>query len=250
MRWRTALHAWSEGTLVKLAWEEMAPVLEKAPKEFLSEARHVLAWWLREIADTFEGGETRFLSLCERVLRLEYDREEDTDDVVGRAINHPIGRVTHALLRWWYRTPLEDDQGLPEELDAIFTELCDVRLGAFRHGRVLLASRVITLFRADCEWTRRYLLPRFEWKDSEVEARSAWEGFLWAPQLYGPLLADLKSAFLESARHYAALGKHGGSTRRSWCTHLSTLGTYLARGNWRSPRRHCHLKDSKRLLPR
>ena len=106
MRWRTALHAWSEGTLVKLAWEEMAPALDKAPMKFLSEARHVLAWWLREVADTFEGGETTFLSLCARVLRLEYDREEDTDDVVGRAINHPIGRVTHALLRWWYRTPL------------------------------------------------------------------------------------------------------------------------------------------------
>ena len=109
MRWRTALHAWSEGTLINLAWKYMAPVLEKAPKDFLSEARHALAWWLREIARTFEGRETSFFSLCERVLRLEYDGEEDVDDVVGRAINHPIGRVTDALLRWWYRNPLEDE---------------------------------------------------------------------------------------------------------------------------------------------
>ena len=85
------------------------------------------------------------------MLRLEYDGEQDAEDIVGRAINHPIGRVTDALLRWWYRNPLEDEQGLPEELNRIFTELCDARVGAYRHGRVLLASRVITLFRVDCE---------------------------------------------------------------------------------------------------
>ena len=209
MRWRTALHAWSEETLSNRAWEYMGPVLENAPSEFLSEARHILAWWLREIARTFNGRETSFFSLCKRVLRLEYDGEENVDDVVGGAINHPIGRVTDGLLRWWYRTPLEDEQGLPENLNRIFTEMCDVTVGAYRHGRVLLASRVITLFRVDYNWTSRHLLPLFDWKVSELEARSAWEGFLWAPQLYGPLLADLKSTFLESASHYAALGKHG-----------------------------------------
>ena len=209
MRWRTALHAWSEETLINRAWEHMGPVLGNAPSEFLSEARHILAWWLREIARTFEGRETSFFSLCKRVLRLEYDGEENVDDVGGGAINHPIGRVTDGLLRWWYRTPLEDEQGLPENLNRIFTEMCDVNVGAYRHGRVLLASRVITLFRVDYNWTSRHLLPLFDWKVSELEARSAWEGFLWAPQLYGPLLADLKSAFLESASHYAALGKHG-----------------------------------------
>ena len=209
MRWRTALHAWSEGTLINLAWEHMAPVLEEAPKQFLSEARHALAWWLREIARTFEGREISFFALCERVLRLEYDREEDVGDVVGRAINHPIGRVTDALLRWWYRNPLEDEQRLPENLNRIFTEVCDVKVGAYRHGRVLLASRVITLFRVDYNWTNRHLLPLFDWKVSEVEAQSAWEGFLWAPQLYGPLIEALKPAFLETADHYVALGKHG-----------------------------------------
>ena len=170
----------------------------------IREQRHSLGWWLREIAQTFEGRETTFLSLCDLVLRLEYDGEQDAEDIVGRAINHPIGRVTDALLRWWYRNPLEDEQGLPEELNRIFTELCDARVGAYRHGRVLLASRVITLFRVDCEWTSQHLLPLFEWKVSELEARSAWEGFLWAPQLYGPLMEVLKPAFLETANQYAA----------------------------------------------
>ena len=39
-RWGTALHAWSEGNLIAPAWEQMAPVLETAPPEFLKEVDH------------------------------------------------------------------------------------------------------------------------------------------------------------------------------------------------------------------
>ena len=208
-RWGTALHAWSEGSLITLAWEQMAPVLEKAPPVFFKEMDHALGWWLGEIARTFEGHERTFLSLCERILRLEYELEEETDDVVGRAINHPVGHVTDALLRWWYRKKLEDEQGLPDALNVIFTELCDVRVDAYRPARVLLAARVVTLFRVDRDWATQHLLPLFEWKGSGLEARGAWEGFLGSPQLYAPLMEALKGAFLETAEHYYELGRHG-----------------------------------------
>lgn len=40
------------------------------------------------------------------------------------------------------------------------------------------------------------------------EARAAWEGFLWSPRLYRPLLIAFKAQFLDTARHYGALGEH------------------------------------------
>ena len=95
------------------------------------------------------------------MLRLEHEPEEETDDVVGRAINHPVGHVTDALLRWWYRRKLEDEQGLPNELSVIFTDLCDVGVDAYRHARVLLAARVVTVFRVDRKWATQHLLPVF-----------------------------------------------------------------------------------------
>jgi hypothetical protein len=121
-----------------------------------------------------------------------------------------VGQVTNALLHWWYRRSLEDGQGLPEELKPTFTGLCDTRIEKFRHGRVLLAKHVIPLFRVDEDWATRHLLPLFDWQRSEVEACAAWEGFLWSPRLYHPLMQVLKPAFLDTARHYAALGKHDG----------------------------------------
>ena len=77
-----------------------------------------------------------------------------------------------------------------------------------RHGRVLLAAQVIALFRVDSGWTTRNVLPLFDWRRSRVEARSAWEGFLWSPRLHRPLMEVIKPAFLDTANHYTELGRH------------------------------------------
>lgn len=209
-RWREALQAWSEEKLLKRSWRYMAPILATAPEEVLQTLAHGVSWWLQAIAKTFEGHEALFFVLARRILAQDHQDGVDTDDPVGRAINHPVGHVTEALLRWWYRRSLEDGQGLPEEIKPRFTELCDTRIDKYRHGRVLLAAHVIALFRVDQEWATQHLLPLFDWQRSGAEARAAWEGFLWSPRLYRPLMEMLKPAFLDTARHYAALGKHAG----------------------------------------
>ncbi len=188
----------------------MAQVLVNAPDEMLQTLAHGVSRWLQAIAKTFEDHEAYVFTFARRILALDHQDGVDTDEPVMRAINHPVGHVTEALLRWWYRRSLEDGQGLPEELKPTFTELCDTRIDKFRHGRVLLAANVIALFRVDPNWATHHLLSLFDWQRSETEARAAWEGFLWSPRRYRPLMEALKPAFLDTARHYAALGKHGG----------------------------------------
>lgn len=208
-RWREASQAWSEEKLVKRSWRYMGPVLANAPEDVLAAIADGLSWWLQAVAKTFSSHEAVFVRLISRVLALEHQDGVETDDPVMRAINHPVGQVTEALLRWWYRSSPEDQQGLPEELKAIFTELCDTQFEKFRHGRVLLAAHVIALYRVDPEWAVQHLLPLFDWQRSELEARAAWEGFLWSPRLFRPLIEAIKPAFLDAAGHYSALGKHG-----------------------------------------
>ncbi len=211
-RWRAALNAWSERQHLKRSWRYMAPVLTGAPEDALQLLAHGVSWWLREIAGSLEGHEAHFFTLARRILALDHDEDADgigTDDPITRAINHPVGIVTEALLRWTYRLPLEDGQGLPEKVRANFTELCDVGIGSFGHGRVALAARAIPLFRVDQDWAMQNLLPLFDWQSSEAEARKAWQGFLWSPRLHTPLMEKLKHAFLNTANHYLELGKHG-----------------------------------------
>ena len=131
------------------------------------------------------------------------------DDPVGRAINHPIGHVTEALLNLWFKRLPSDNDKLPDDLEPFFTQLCDTHVEKFRHGRVLLASQLIALFRVDRPWTEAHLLPFFDWTSNPAEAKAVWEGFLWSPRLYRPLLIAFKAQFLDTAHHYAELGDHG-----------------------------------------
>lgn len=208
-RWREALQAWTEDALLKRSWRYMAHVIANASDEPLRAVAHPLGRWLQAQAKVFSGGEETFFRLIGRLLALEYeDGIQADDDPVSRAINHPIGHATEALLRWWYRQEPKAAEGLQKEIKPLFTELCDTRVKKFRHGRVLLTAHVIALFRIDEQWTITHLLPLFDWQRSENEARAAWEGFLWSPRLYRPLMAAIKQPLLETALHYEKLGNH------------------------------------------
>jgi hypothetical protein len=207
-RWREALQAWSEDKLLKRSWRYMAPVLVNAPDALLQSLAHGISWWLQATAKTIDAHENIFFNLCRLILDMDCQDGIDTNDPVAGAINHPVGHVTEALLRWWYRRPLEDGQGLPEELKPVFNEICDTQISKFRHGRVLLGAHVIALYRVDRDWATTHLLPLFDWRRSPIESRSAWEGFLWSPRLYRPLMEAMKDQFLDTANHYESLGKH------------------------------------------
>ena len=207
-RWREALQVWAEDGLIEHSWS-MVQVISKAPDDVIQALSHSLGWWLQAQAKIFKGHEDLFFALIRRILELELKNGvHEGDDLVHRAINHPVGLVTEALLRWWYRQELKDAEGLRDEVKPLFTKLCDTGVEKFRHGRVLLAAHAIALFQVDEKWARACLLPLFDWQLSEVEARAAWEGFLWSPRLYQPLLSAIKQPLLETATHYEELGKH------------------------------------------
>jgi SIR2-like protein len=212
VRWSQALQAWSEEKLLQRSWCYLAPVLARAPTEVIGALAHSLSWWLEALAKTFVGHQDLFFDMCLKILGIDHRdglNSDDSDNPVDRAVNHPVGVITDALLHWWYRRELEDGQSLPDELEPILTRLCDPGMPAYQHARVLLATHVIALFRVDPRWTERNLLQHFDWQTSAAEARAVWRGFLWSPRLYPPLFELLKPEFLDTARHYAELGTHG-----------------------------------------
>lgn len=213
-RWREALQVWSENGLVLRSWRYAAPLVQTMPDTVIQDIAHGVTWWIKAVSKSINRHEDILLKLCRRVLALPLKPSTGMmrngapiDQPVTEAINHPIGHVTQALLNLWFKRNPNDNDQLPAEIRPFFTELCDVRVDRFRYGRVLLGSRLIALFRVDRPWTEQHLLPLFNW-NNPAEAKAVWEGFLWSPRLYQPLLIAFKSPFLESARHYADLGEH------------------------------------------
>lgn len=215
-RWREALQVWGEPNRAKRSWRHAASVVETMPDSLLLALAHQVGWWLKEVSNSVDSESDRLIRLCRRLLTLDIDpgsgitsNEQPIDQPVTEAINHPVGQVTQALLNLWFKVDLNDNDGLPTDLKVVFTELCNTQIHLYRHGRVILCAHLISFFRVDREWTEGYLLPLFDWESDVPEARAAWEGFLWSPRLYMPLMAALRAAFLQTAGHYSHLGEHG-----------------------------------------
>lgn len=213
-RWREALQVWAEEGTVLRSWLYAAPLVQIMPDAVLLEIAHGVTRWMETASKLISRHEDILLELCRRVMALPIDagtgitsNGEPIDQPVTEAINHPVGHVTQALVNLWFKQSPNDNDLLPSDLKNMFTTLCDLQVGRFRHGRVLLGSRLIAFFRVDRPWTEQHLLPLFCW-DNTVEAKAVWEGFLWSPRLYQPLLTAFKSQFLDSANHYADLGEH------------------------------------------
>lgn len=227
-RWREALQAWAEEGMVLRSWRYAAPLVQTMPDAVLLEIDHAVTRWMEAASRSLTFHENILRNLCHRALELPIDAGTglthdgvSNDHPVTEAINHPVGHVTQALMNLWFKLKPNDNELIPAELKLIFTSLCDVHVKRFRHGRVLMGSRLIAFFRVDRPWTEQHLLPLFSW-NNPVEAKAVWEGFLWSPRLYQPLLTAFKSQFLDSANHYADLGEH----RQQFATFL----TYAALG--------------------
>lgn len=229
-RWRTAIQSWSDKRIAKHSWRYAASLVQTMPDDVLFEIVRTVTRWLEAASKDITRHEGILLNLCSRVMRLPLKANSgvniirngvDIYDPVGTAINHPIGHITQVLINLWFKQSPNDNDSLPVNLQPLFTALCDVQIDLYRHGRVLMASRLIAFFRVDRPWTEQNLLPLFDWSNP-VEAQAVWQGFLWSPRLYQPLLTAFKSQFLDTANHYCDLGEH----RQQFATFL----TYAALG--------------------
>ena len=208
-RWRTALQAWSDESVVEQSWKYLAPLLSNIPEDPFGELVRPLAWWLEKASSHIQKHEAQFLSISERIIQFPYEHEgEDPEGPVGIAINHPVGITTQALLKFLFRNNPNDNDGLPEKLLPVLNQICDVDKHTLRPARVILASSLIALFRIDRTWTESNVIPLLDWEENATEAQSAWEGFLWSPRMYPPLLLAIKPQFLETSNHYQQLGRH------------------------------------------
>ncbi|WP_078085309.1 anti-phage defense-associated sirtuin Dsr1 [Microbulbifer mangrovi] len=208
--WREALQAWSDKQFATASWESLAELLQAMPENLLVDIAHSLTWWLRSIAGHIGNQDEELLPLCERLLEVAAQLEDGvaTEEPVTRAINHPSGHVTQALLDYLFASKPGDNQGLLDALRQLFTALCDLGRPDFRHARLLLSAHQIALFRIDREWAENFLLPLLDWQRDATEAAGLWQAYLWSARLYRPLLGAYKRSFLETARHYQALGDY------------------------------------------
>ena len=208
-RWNTAFYAWSERCSPRWTWRCVGLVLQSMPDEFISATASALTFWLERVSRANITNEAGLLDVCNRVTSYAHRTGRTITSPITDVFNDPVGRVTQILLNRLFKRKPGDGDGLPSDIGPAFNDLCVNIDEQFRSGRMILASQAIALFRVDRAWTERYMLPLFDWDVSPLEAGAIWQGFLWSPRLYAPLLATIKKPLLEAATRYRELGEEG-----------------------------------------
>lgn len=229
--WQEALGVWREKDFALRLRKKVTTLIQNLPDNVLLKIVSGLSRWLYTLSKLIDQGDKDILlDICQRILNVTPDHDYDKDRIgernnfVNEAINHYIGTTTEAIINLWFTRKPNDNDGLPEDIRPLFTQLCDTTNEQFRHGRVLLAFQVISLFRVDRLWTEEHLLPLFDWSLHPKEAPAVWAGFLQSPRLYTPLIQALKNPFLNTTRHYEFLGEHQESFA-SFLTYAAVDGT-------------------------
>lgn len=224
--WHVSLYSWSNSKKIKRIWRCAAPLVQKLPDTVIQEITDEVTWWIETASKSVDQHEDILFDLCYRILALPLNASTGMtsngtpiDEPFSEAINHPVGHITRALINLWFKRKPNDNDQLPTDIKTFFTMLSDIQVDRFRHGRVLLGSQLIALFRVDRTWTEQYLLPLLNW-NNPAEAKAVWEGFFRSPRRYPPLMIAFKPAFLECAHHYADLSEHS--------RHFAAFLTYAA----------------------
>ncbi len=205
--WESVIRGWSNAKLSHAQWDF---VLVNLGKEDLAQTHsHYLSDLLKNGAEKDDGGIPVSLfskadSLAQKIWgALQDDGEEEADDWLGKALNHPGGSLAlfwlHALSRE-RKEKSEKQKGLTQPYRKRFEAIVSGTGEAAALGRVILTSQLGFLFSVDQGWATERIVPLLDWDRDLRQAKQAWHGWLSWGQLNEPLLEDLIPLFRKSFR--------------------------------------------------
>jgi hypothetical protein len=207
--WHSALNGLRSDKPRPYIWRYLGMTLLKAPDEFITEIVGPLSSWLPDVTKSLSPDrESEFWSLWDRLIQPALSKPvEDLTGPVTKAINSPAGNLTEALLERLWARRLRAGQGIPNIVHKRITDLAEGEGKPYILSRVILASRLHSLYVLDREWTEKKLIPYFDW-GREEDATAMWQGYLWASVISPGLLTAFKNSFLEALRKKDKLGDY------------------------------------------
>lgn len=217
-----ALSTWRDESLLEHGLAFVRKHILSCPDAVFSELANSLALWCEEAAKKRIIDDTFLIQIAKRIIdspTVLEQRASFEGDPISQAINHPVGRIMEALLSRCFGKTIKKGESIPLIYKDLFTHVSDTPTRGLRHGRVILASRIIGLYYADENWVREHLYPLLDWNRNAGEAKAAWCGFLWTNRPHVPLMQEIKNHFLQTANHIQELG----SAEKLYCEILTLM---------------------------
>jgi hypothetical protein len=233
--WNAIISAWRQKGPNEGRWREILLLLDRNDK--------VIDLCLYEVSHLLEDGTKgtehdippSMLPEARIVARKAWaasarskDKQEEAEDWLFVAINHPAG----TLLEFWLRTLSKTRQelgdrwiGLPSDDETFLSRVVIGESYAAELGRVIVAAQVFLLFLLDETWTIQNVIPLFSAIPNLKRALQAWHGYLvwgrWNDRLLVYLLPKYEEVF-------PFVNSHFGKLKNAFCDHLAGIAAFSA----------------------
>ncbi|WP_371377739.1 anti-phage defense-associated sirtuin Dsr1 [Thalassotalea aquiviva] len=206
-RWREALNIWTESKRLSIkAWRSLSNVFLEMDEHKLKDIAWNLSRWLKANTTCRALPEQQYFSFVDKLLAIPYDFDNEPNDVITSAINHPIGITAESLFRHWYADKPNDNDGLDDKYRKRFELLVSNENEVYSLAKVIVATNALSLYRVSPGWTQKHVLPLFDWGNSN-SASLVWRSYLWSPRLHESFLIKIKTNLLYTANYYEQLGQ-------------------------------------------
>ncbi len=197
--WTSVIRGWCKAKISEEQWDFVLTTLDKERDLGLYHPDYISNLLKNGVEKEDDGIPLRLFDKADQVAlytwnNLQDDKEHQSHDWLGRALNWPGGALTFF---WLYAFSQHrkgsgtKGEGLVQpyrdRLDMIIAEKSE----AGTLGRVLLASQLDFLYSVDEIWTRDNLIPLLDWNKDVEQAQQAWNGWLGWGRLSEPLLQEL-----------------------------------------------------------
>ncbi len=187
---------------------KLLKLINKLPNKLIIKIVYPISHLLQKISNYFkEVFEIEFYNLWDKIFkRINYHEIRINDEPLTEAINHPAGHITEALLVIIQNQSMEKNSLLPFQIRTRLEKLVRAKSKQSRLGRILISSRLSTIFYIDPNWATKYIIPLLDWRNIE-EASSNWQGFLWSPRIRPSLWINIKYNFMKTFDHISDIGQ-------------------------------------------
>jgi Domain of unknown function (DUF4020) len=232
--WKALLTGWSYLKLSEDSWRNVLTEVEGQPSLF-SFAKYELVRLLETgikpqpngiPAGEFQSATRIAIKLWSTFEEIDETPRADAKNWYSRAINHSAGSI--AAFWVWLVSVLQSNAGdgwtgIPPEYAREMEKIANGSSYASDLARVVFASHLHFLFRADEQWSARNVIPHFDWSVDPRRALQTWHGYL-SGGTWDEKLLQHTFRFYEMAFDF--LSSKFGEFSKNFCAHMAGIATF------------------------
>lgn len=202
--------------------DKIIKILKGLPKDIFAKIIYEVIYFIQ---DKKNINDNDFNNLCERCIIIEDEFSEpqvssSNLNVLDKAINTAIGRISEAILARIFNNLPNDDDGIPQDYKDLLKRLLTSKNNVY--GLTVLTRYLIPLYRIDKNWTQKNILKYLNHNNKFQEIKlSCWAGYISSNRIYKPLVIEIKDPFYQLVyKHRERLDKKTKNTLISMFTFI------------------------------